>query len=82
MREPGGSLRQRLCVFETSSSSLSIEAQLAFFDAMAIHARSLRHRLMIPPPPTWSIFWLLPRLGFGEAFVCIEDPKLRYRPAC
>jgi hypothetical protein len=47
-------------------------------------AGPVRRRLMIPLPPTWPIFWLLPRLGFGEGVRVYRRPETtsRYRPAC
>jgi hypothetical protein len=30
---------------------------------------------MIPLPPTWPIFWLLPGLGFGEGFRVYRRPE-------
>jgi hypothetical protein len=85
MREPGGSLRQRLCVSETSSSSLSIEAQLAFSMPWSIHGRSAFAAPVAETPADDPFFLLRGRfssyfrgLALVKAFVCIEDPKIRH----
>ena len=85
MCEPGGSLRQRLCVSETSSSSLSIEAQLAFSMPGPIHGRSafagpVATKTPADDPSSSYVADFLATsegLALVKAFVSFEDPKLR-----